>query len=247
MEQTVILAAGNGRRMGSDHHGPPKPLLPVGGRPLIEHALAQASAAGCREAVVVLGHGASAVREHLERVHTPLGLRFVYTADPEGPNGISLLAAEPVTATRFFLQMVDHVFVEPVLSRLVAGDLPSGMRLLVDTDPPFLDEDDATKVRISGGRIVAIGKTVTRWDAVDAGYFLLDGRVFDALREAKREEPLSVSAGMQRVAAAGLLEPVHIDGLPWIDVDTPTDWANAEKLAGNSSPTGVQVGVGERE
>jgi choline kinase len=66
------------------------------------------------------------------------------------------------------------------------------MRLLVDHAPKHLDEVDATKVRIDQGRIVAIGKRVQPWDAIDAGYFLLDQRIFGALRAASNGERLSV-------------------------------------------------------
>jgi CDP-L-myo-inositol myo-inositolphosphotransferase len=239
MQQTVILAAGNGSRIGSRQNGLPKPLVQVAGQALIERTLNQAESAGCEEAVVVLGNGADRVREHLEALDTPLRLTLVQSHAPDGPNGFSLLAAEKHTRDRFFLQMVDHVFAEPVLSRLTNGGQPAteDMRLLVDHSPAHLDEVDATKVRIEQGRIVAIGKRVRPWDAIDAGYFLLDRRIFGALRAASPGESLSVSAGMRRVACEGALSPVALEGVPWVDVDTPKDWEQAEDILGSPTPS----------
>ena len=227
--QTVILAAGNGQRLGALSQDLPKPLLQVGGRPLIQHALDQAVQAGCEEAVIVLGHGAAQLTRELERVVTPLRLRAVLNPDYHLPNGMSLLAAERYAEHSFFLQMADHVFQEPVLARLADPALDGAARVLVDYAPRELDLADATKVRIHHGRVTAIGKELVPYDAVDAGCFLLDGRVFAALRSL-RGEGASVSAGMEQLAGAGALAPVRLDGVSWVDVDTPADWERAEAL-----------------
>ena len=55
----VILAAGKGTRMKSKL---PKVLHKVGGKAMVEHVLDAAEAAGCRDNVVVIGHGADLVR-----------------------------------------------------------------------------------------------------------------------------------------------------------------------------------------
>ena len=227
--QTVILAAGNGYRLGTLGQDLPKPLLRVGGRPLIEHALEQAAAAGCEEAVIVLGHAADQIEGQLARIATPLRIQVVLNPDYHLPNGMSLLAAEPFAEARFFLQMADHVFNEPVLQRLTDPRLDGAARLLVDHSPRDLDEADATKVRIREGRVTAIGKEVLPYDAVDAGCFLLDRRVFGALR-AVPGETASVSAGMEQLVSARALAPIRLEGVIWVDVDTPADWERAEAL-----------------
>jgi choline kinase len=227
--QTVILAAGNGYRLGALGQDLPKPLLRVGGRPLIEHALQQAAAAGCEEAVIVLGHAADQIEGQLARIATPLRIQVVLNPDYHLPNGMSLLAAEPFAEERFFLQMADHVFNEPVLQRLTDPQLDGAARLLVDHSPGDLDEADATKVRIREGHVTAIGKEVLPYDAVDAGCFLLDHRVFGALR-AVQGETASVSAGMGQLVTARALAPVRLEGVIWVDVDTPADWERAEAL-----------------
>ncbi len=232
MRQSVILAAGNGCRIQIDDPSRPKLLVEVAGRSLIEHALSQASDAGCEEVVLVLGKGADRILEHLESLALDLKIRVVFNSQPDLPNGVSLLKAEPLTDERFFLQMADHVFTRPVLNDLVQqGCTCEGcMRLLVDYSPRHFDEDDATKIRIERGRINAIGKALARWEAIDAGYFALDRRVFAALRTVEREEELSVSAGMRRLVDQDLLEPVALESTGWVDVDTSRDRDQAEGM-----------------
>lgn len=230
--QTIILAAGNGTRIQAGAPGVPKPLVRVGGRALIEHALQQAELAGCHSAVVVVGSQGDRIEQHLAQLATPLRLHVVHNPDFDLPNGVSLLAAEPWAEDRFFVQMADHVFLAPVLGLLDAAGpgAEEASRLLVDGAPQGLDEEDATKVQVRDGRIVAIGKAVSPWDAIDTGCFRLDHRVFTALRDAGRDGPPSLSAGMSRLAAAGLLAPVPLHGVAWADVDTPADRVRAEAL-----------------
>jgi CTP:molybdopterin cytidylyltransferase MocA len=57
----LVLAAGASRRMGR-----PKQLLPVGGRPLLEHVVAQACASRLDEVLVVLGASADAIRGQVD-------------------------------------------------------------------------------------------------------------------------------------------------------------------------------------
>ena len=237
-EQIVILAAGLGSRLGSAEAGIPKPLMEVGGQPLIAHALAHAEASGCREAIVVIGYEGARVQAAVQAMHTSLAVRFVETPDPTAPNGHSLLAAAPFARPQFFLQMVDHVFAQPVLPLLdqrpgrgPGDDAEEAGRLLVDRAPdPSLDLDDATKVCLDGHRITAIGKGLPAWDAIDTGAFRLTRAVFTALAAVPASEPRTVSSAMRRLVADGAMWSVDIAGTPWADVDTPADREVAERL-----------------
>ena len=60
---TVILAAGQGKRMNSDL---PKVLQPLGGRSILSHVLATASALDSQSINIVYGHGGDLVRKEFE-------------------------------------------------------------------------------------------------------------------------------------------------------------------------------------
>ncbi|MEV4270463.1 bifunctional UDP-N-acetylglucosamine diphosphorylase/glucosamine-1-phosphate N-acetyltransferase GlmU [Micromonospora aurantiaca] len=65
LRTVVVLAAGEGKRMKSSL---PKVLHPLLGRTLLGHVLAAAGPLGADRSVVVVGHGADQVREHLTEV-----------------------------------------------------------------------------------------------------------------------------------------------------------------------------------
>ena len=236
VSQTVILAAGTGSRLGGAATGVPKPLVRVGGIPLVVHALLHAQASGCDEAIIVVGHQGARVRAAVEALSSRLRVRFAETSDPASPNGVSLLAAEPLARSHFFLQMVDHLFGDATLPRLVGVPLApdEAGRVLVDRAPRDLDLDDATKVRRAGARVTAIGKGLEPWDAIDAGCFVLTSAIFEALRRAPASEPRSVSSGMRQLVARGALGAVEIVDTPWVDVDTPADLVLAETMVQRS-------------
>jgi UDP-N-acetylglucosamine diphosphorylase / glucose-1-phosphate thymidylyltransferase / UDP-N-acetylgalactosamine diphosphorylase / glucosamine-1-phosphate N-acetyltransferase / galactosamine-1-phosphate N-acetyltransferase len=62
--KAVILAAGKGTRMRELTTEMPKPMLPVWGRPILEHILEGIRAAGIREVFIVTGFRAEVIEQH---------------------------------------------------------------------------------------------------------------------------------------------------------------------------------------
>ena len=86
----VVLAAGQGKRMRS---AVPKVLHEVAGRPMLSWVLAAARQAGCDRIVVIVGHGAEAVR----RAVAAPDVSFVLQEEQLG-TGHAVLQAETVLA-----------------------------------------------------------------------------------------------------------------------------------------------------
>jgi NDP-sugar pyrophosphorylase family protein len=76
----VILAAGRGERLRPLTDGLPKPMLPIAGRPLLEHLLALLVEAGVREVAINLYHRPEAILSYLGD-GSRLGLRVVYSRE----------------------------------------------------------------------------------------------------------------------------------------------------------------------
>jgi 1L-myo-inositol 1-phosphate cytidylyltransferase len=93
---------------------------------------------------------------------------------------------------------------------------------------------EATKVRLQGDRVAAIGKTVEPFDALDTGLFLCQPSVFEALAEACADGDSTLSGGIGRLAARGLVRGFDIGGARWCDIDTVADLAVAEAPVGSA-------------
>ena len=227
----VILAAGNGDRFHNPTHES-KLLQPLLGRPILLRTLEAAFDAGIRAATVVVGYQAARVRELVER-GAPARMDVDFVLNPEWrlENGVSALAARAsVGQDRFALLMGDHVFEPPVLQRMLRLDVAGDESFLaVDTRPATPERaEEATKVRRDGSRIVAIGKDLTDFDALDTGVFVFSPVLFDALEFARAQGDTTLSGGVRRLAAQGLMRAVEIGDANWCDIDTRSDLAAAE-------------------
>ena len=233
IDTAVLLAAGEGTRLRD--MAAVKPLCPVAGRPLIDHALHRLAEAGMTRTVVVLGYERAQVERHLAAGDWPLAVETV-TTDHLLPNGVSARAAASVVGERqVLLAMCDHL-VEPALyARVAAAGAGDGLTLGIDRrlDHNWVDPEDVTRVRTQGDRIVALGKGMADYDAHDTGVFAVGPTLFAAL--AGLHDP-SLTDGVRVLAARGEARVVDCTGLRWLDVDDAAALAHADAWLGTGLP-----------
>ena len=222
----VVLAAGDGSRLARQGNDTPKPALSLLGLSLAERTITSCMAAGIQRFLVVLGHAADQVRAHYQAIgaRRRCDVEFVTAQDWKLGNGASALAAaDKVGSGRFLLTMSDHLIAPSLIEKILRTYPQDGeISLAVDRDKTgVFDVEDVTKVTLSDGRVVRIGKTLDEWDAADTGVFLCTGALFDALERAKSQGRHSLSDGVSQLAAAGKVAAVDVTGEDWIDVDTP--------------------------
>ena len=233
VRDALVLAAGNGDRFQNGTRQS-KLLQPLLAKPLIVRTLETACEAGIRSFEVVLGYQADAVRSTIER-DFPHGVSIHFSNNPDWhlENGLSVLAARQRLADRrFALLMGDHLFEASVLTRLLRTPTAEHESLLaVDrrcTSPEVAAE--ATKVRMDGRRIIAIGKNLSEYDALDTGLFVCTPALFPALEASRREGDTTLSGGIRQLAARGWMGGVDIGDATWHDIDTMADLETAESL-----------------
>jgi choline kinase len=238
VRRAVILAAGNGDRFRTPTRES-KLLQPLLGRPILLRTIEAARDAGVQAITVVLGYQADRVRALVEGgAPRGIAMSFAYNPDWQLENGVSALAARSQAGRgRFALLMGDHVFEPPVLQRMLRLSAGADDSLLaVDAGPATPEQAaEATKVRRVGSRIVAIGKDLVEYDALDTGVFVCSPVLFDALEQSCAQGDTTLSGGIRQLAARGLMHGVEIGGAAWCDIDTRADLDAAEALLGAES------------
>ena len=228
--RAVIIAAGCGSRVRALTPQQPKCLMDLGGKPIIAWVLAGLEAAGIREVVVVTGFRAACLRRALGSRRGGIKLTYVHNPRWRLPNGLSLYAARKALGNqeRFLLVMSDHLLAPAAIKR-VARARTSKCVLAVDTVPArVFDLADATKVRVVGGKPVAINKRLRKYNAIDCGLFRFDARIFVALAASFEEGVMSLTGGVKQLVASGDLEVIPIGrGAFWLDIDTPQAYREA--------------------
>jgi myo-inositol-1-phosphate synthase len=221
--QCLIIAAGQGLRLRSVAAS--KPLASLVGTPMIERAIDNAREGGVSRFVVVTGYEGERLEHFLGEVaaRKPVSIECVRNPAWRAMNGISVLSAEERLQDRFVLMMCDHLFDPTILQDLLAQPLADDELILaVDRrlDNPLVDRSDVTKVKIgAGGRIEAIGKQLTDFNAYDTGIFLASRSLLQAIAEDAETGGGSLSGGVQRLADRGLARTYDIGARFWIDVD----------------------------
>ncbi|MFQ5601953.1 MAG: NTP transferase domain-containing protein [bacterium] len=230
--KAVIIAAGNGSRLHGYQNNCPKPLVKVGGMPLLQRVILSAKKAGVKEFVIVLGYQAARIRQTIKADKLGVKITWVRNLDWRNPNGISVLKAERYVEGKFFLFMSDHVFDPNILSKLVDIDLGNDQGLLcVDyalNRVPNLD--DATKVRTENNRLINLGKSLTDFNAIDVGIFVCTPHLFDALRQSQANGDYTLSGGIRVLSQINRMRTFNIENSYWQDVDTIPDVRHAEKI-----------------
>lgn len=239
--RAVLLAAGLGSRLGALTRELPKALIPVGGMPLLAHAVKFAGAAGAREIVVVGGFGFSLVAEEVRQRALPV--RLIQNEAFRDGNLVSLMAARAaVGATALaadgadddlLVMNIDHIY-RPAIAALAAA--PAGdVTAFIDTDR-VLGDDDMKVERDERGHVRRIAKTLTTFDAGYVGMTKIPAasaaRYWAEADAALAEDGRAIH--VERVLArlaAGAQPPAcrDISGHGWLEVDLPEERARAEE------------------
>ncbi len=235
IKQGVILASGLGSRLAENGHEEPKPLMPIGGIPLLERNINLMQAAGIEKVVIVVGFKHEMIEDYIKENN--VSAVTVYNPDFTKKNGLSLIAASAKLDMNepFLLSMSDHVFSDDYMKSFIEKASLSldkaGTVLAVDRDiDGVFDLDDATKVFTEEDKIVEIGKEIEPYNAIDTGLFLCKPVIIEMLKDVKEKNgDASLSDGMKALADEGLFTFADMTGFLWQDVDTPDMMEEAEK------------------
>lgn len=230
---TIILAAGQGRRLRPITERLPKCLVPVGGAPILAHALDRIQRAGHTDVLLVTGFEADRVRSYVKQPALE-GLRVRLLHNPrfaDTNNLYSLALALHEVDRAITVINGDDLFNVHILAALQASTAPAAAA--VDFSRPL--PRDAMKTAVEGCRVTALGKEMPSAHAAGnaIGLYRFSARAVALLREEVMRWLEDGRLGAFYVAAISALagrvpiEAVSIAGLTWCEVDDALDLAAA--------------------
>lgn len=214
-DTAMIMSAGFGTRMGALTADTPKPLLPVAGKPLIDHALGYCAEAGVAQHVVNLHYLGDQIRAHLAGRGDVTFSDEAEILDTGGgvTQALPLLGAAP-----FYTLNSDAVFIgPPALPTLADAWRPGQMDalMLMVRREAAIGYTRAGDFRLDGGR------PARRGDAESAPYVYSGVQIIKP--EAFADAPdgaFSTNVIWDGLLAKNRLAAVVYDGA-WVDVGTP--------------------------
>ena len=236
--EAVVLMAGSGSRLRGSDQTFLKPFVPILGRPLVCYIIDALLGAGINKINFIVGYQSERMRAEMEKLAPPKP-EWVFIENPhwQKQNGISLLAAANQVSAPFLLTMSDHLFDPAIIDLLIESADIHLLNLAVDRkiDSVF-DLDDAMKIQTHGDKVVAIGKNLADYDAIDTGLFVCPESIFDYLERARsgsRRDDCALADGVRLMAADAKVRAIDIGDAWWQDVDTPQMLLRAEEQMRN--------------
>jgi NDP-sugar pyrophosphorylase family protein len=187
IDTAIILAGGLGTRLKplTDHI--PKPLIPIGNKPLLQHIIENLKKYGVKEVILSVGYKAEQIQAYFGD-GDKLGIKIDYSTEslPLGTGGAIKQAAQGLSKP-FFLQWGDNLMDinwKNVEKEFFAHKVPVIMALT-----PREDVENFGVAKLEGTKILNFVEKPKREEApsnlINAGAFILDPKVLEMLPEGK--------------------------------------------------------------
>jgi histidinol-phosphate phosphatase family protein len=186
MKQAILLAGGAGTRLRDRLGDLPKPMIPIAGRPLLEHQVELARQYGFTELVFFVHHRADLIEGHFgDGSKWGVRIRYVVEREPLGTAGAVLAGLSGLAET--FLVLYGDTMVNVDLERLWQTHARSGAAatlLLHPNDHPL----DSDLVEMApDGRVTAFHNRphppgVWRQNLVNAALYVLERRPLEEFK-----------------------------------------------------------------
>jgi NDP-sugar pyrophosphorylase family protein len=232
MRTVAVLAGGLGARVAHlTDAGLPKAMLPVCGRPFIDVKLAELVAAGADEIVMLVGHGAEALRDHVGReAEGQVPVRFVEDAPALLGTGGAIRTALGLLPEPFWVTYGDTLLSVPIEvaeGRLARAQRLSGVMTVLRNEDRWQKSNVSIDDRM--GEVVAYDKDcpVGSHPYIDYGMLLLRHDLFS---EFDPGQPFDLSDVARRAVASRRLGALVVHER-FHDIGTEAAWRETDHWA----------------
>lgn len=152
MMQTVIMAGGKGTRIASMRADVPKPMIPICGKPILEHQISVLRQQGYTDIILVIGHLGEIIRQHFGNGGKfGVSIRYIEETEPLGTAG-ALYYLKGLVQEDFLLLNGDIIF-DVDFARMLAFHKERGCMASVFTHPNSHPYDSGLIIAEKDGRV----------------------------------------------------------------------------------------------
>ncbi|WP_083899891.1 bifunctional sugar-1-phosphate nucleotidylyltransferase/acetyltransferase [Haloferax denitrificans] len=222
--KAVILAAGEGVRLDPLTATRPKGMLPIGGKPLLQHIIESVAATGINDIVLVVGHKRERIQSHFKNGGDwGVNIQYVVQENPRG-TGDALLEAEHVVSGECIVINGDRIVEPDLIKRLIERHQTNGQACLAITEVE--DPTQYGAVMIEGNRVIDIKEKPKEHEIqsnlVNVGVYAFGPDIFAAIRRTNHYGELKLTDTLREFIDDHLLHAVHYDGM-WLELSRPWD------------------------
>jgi NDP-sugar pyrophosphorylase family protein len=225
--KTVILAGGRGVRLRPLTYTIPKPLLPIGEKPILEEIIERLKAQGLDDFIIAVGYRAELIETYF-RDGAQLGVRINYVREtqPLGTAGPLSLAREKLAANEPLLLMNGDMLTDLDMRALLEQHRESGNEVTVVTREYALQHPYGV-IQVEDGRITGIVEKPTVTDTVSAGIYAIEPLALDVIPEGQFFDMPDL---INRLVATGRTVGVFPFAGEWLAIDRIDQLEDAARL-----------------
>ena len=228
----VVMAGGRGTRLLPHTEDCPKPLLPVGGKPLLAHIIERAKRQGFGHFILAVHRLGHMIEDHFGdgsryqveidylREESPLGTAGALGLLNPRPDAPFLVANGDVLADIHYGELLDYHSRHAALATMAVRSY--------EWQHPF-GVVDTKELDIVGFEEKPISRSY-----INAGIYVLDPRAGDVLTAGERCDMPTLFSRLLDRGARTIVYPMHE---PWLDVGRPDDYDTANSIKQVSSQT----------
>lgn len=225
--RAVILAGGRGVRLRPFTVNFPKPLVPLGEKPIVEILLQRLISFGITDVTLTLGHLAELVKayfQHRKQFTKQLRLRYVDEEEPTGTAGSLALVGG---LNRTFLAMNGDLLTDLDLHALVAFHRKQKALLTIATHKREVKIDLGVLEFDGEFRVTGYAEKPQKTYQVSMGIYVYEPRVLDFI---PKGQYLDFPTLVLKLVAAGERVCAFPTDCQWLDIGRPDDYAKAQEL-----------------
>lgn len=223
--EAVVLAGGKGTRLQPFTHVLPKPLLPLGQRPILDVVLTRLARDGCTKATLAVGH-----LGHLIEVYCNSGERWSLELDyfrEQTPMGtVGALAQIESLPDAPFLVLNGDVLSDIPFQDLLASHARSGADLTIASFRRATRDELGIIETDQDGRLLAYHEKPRHEYLVSMGIYVVQPSAVTLIPPG---EPMDFPDLVQALLAAGRHVHTHEHDGYWLDLGRPDDFARANE------------------
>src|SRR5439155_3416668 len=228
--KAVVLAAGEGARMGPFTASEPKVMIPVGNRPILEHVVRALVDEGVHDIVLVVGYRRERIMSYFQD-GKGFSARIEYAVqNKQLGTAHSLLEARAKISGPFLVLNGSNLIDRQAISDLIGrGAGPSV--LITESENP----SKYGVALLSGDRIARIVEKPREpvGNLINTGAYALDESIFPVIADLEKQGKHDLPSAIEALSSTRPVKAIRTNGV-WMDALVPWDLLklNAEVLKG---------------
>lgn len=225
--RAVILAGGKGTRLAPFTASFPKPLVPLGTKPVLDILIAWLHSHGITDVTLTLGHLKALIRAYFAEssdLSDSLRLRYVEETEPTGTAG-SLAMVPDLDET--FLVMNGDLLTNLNLHELVAWHRERGAAVTIAAHRRRVKVDLGVLELDTNRDIVGYHEKPEQLHHVSMGVYVYEPHVLQYITPGQY---LDFPHLVHRLLRAGETVSAFVNESLWLDIGRPDDYARAQEL-----------------